>query len=143
MRFGVAEISLPILSPANNIAFAERLILTGAVRYESIDRVGNVATPKFGIILAPASDIAFKFSWGKSFKAPTLYQTGQPRIGYSQNGATDYFPLSPAVGAVLYLSGGNPELRSEEHTSELQSLMRTSYAVFCLKKKNHNHTNRL
>src|SRR3546814_2418507 len=27
-------------------------------------------------------------------------------------------------------------VRSEEHTSELQSLMRTSYAVFCLKKKN-------
>src|SRR3546814_10769256 len=34
--------------------------------------------------------------------------------------------------------------RSEEHTSELQSLMRISYAVFCLKKKNHktlNNTN--
>src|SRR3546814_3744600 len=30
-------------------------------------------------------------------------------------------------------------LRSEEHTSELQSLMRISYAVFCLKKKNHKH----
>src|SRR3546814_2285829 len=31
--------------------------------------------------------------------------------------------------------------RSEEHTSELQSLMRTSYAVFCLKKKKiHKHT---
>src|SRR3546814_9939482 len=33
--------------------------------------------------------------------------------------------------------------RSEEHTSELQSLMRISYAVFCLKKKNnqkHKHT---
>src|SRR3546814_1710988 len=30
--------------------------------------------------------------------------------------------------------------RSEEHTSELQSLMRTSYAVFCLKKKNINET---
>src|SRR3546814_7061794 len=29
-----------------------------------------------------------------------------------------------------------PALRSEEHTSELQSLMRISYAVFCLKKKN-------
>src|SRR3546814_6673280 len=28
--------------------------------------------------------------------------------------------------------------RSEEHTSELQSLMRTSYAVFCLKQKKHN-----
>src|SRR3546814_3896260 len=32
------------------------------------------------------------------------------------------------------------ELRSEEHTSELQSLMRTPYAVFCLKKKKlHKH----
>src|SRR3546814_6775225 len=31
----------------------------------------------------------------------------------------------------------NPD-RSEEHTSELQSLMRTSYAVFCLKKKKKN-----
>src|SRR3546814_9146033 len=32
----------------------------------------------------------------------------------------------------------NGYLRSEEHTSELQSLMRTSYAVFCLKKKKSN-----
>src|SRR3546814_6084517 len=30
--------------------------------------------------------------------------------------------------------------RSEEHTSELQSLMRISYAVFCLKKKTYNYT---
>src|SRR3546814_3719299 len=33
-------------------------------------------------------------------------------------------------------AGLRDELRSEEHTSELQSLMRNSYAVFCLKKKN-------
>src|SRR3546814_6029125 len=32
-------------------------------------------------------------------------------------------------------------LRSEEHTSELQSLMRISYAVFCLKNKKHLHYN--
>src|SRR3546814_2666301 len=32
-----------------------------------------------------------------------------------------------------------PTLRSEEHTSELQSLMRISYAVFCLKKKKTTH----
>src|SRR3546814_1739331 len=31
-------------------------------------------------------------------------------------------------------------VRSEEHTSELQSLMRISYAVFCLTNKNNNHT---
>src|SRR3546814_2964197 len=34
-----------------------------------------------------------------------------------------------------------PDPRSEEHTSELQSLMRISYAVFCLKKKQKPHKN--
>src|SRR3546814_1735779 len=34
-----------------------------------------------------------------------------------------------------YCQGYSEEPRSEEHTSELQSLMRSSYAVFCLKKK--------
>src|SRR3546814_4916094 len=34
---------------------------------------------------------------------------------------------------------GDALRRSEEHTSELQSLMRTSYAVFCLKKKTRRH----
>src|SRR3546814_1276296 len=33
-------------------------------------------------------------------------------------------------------AASSSEMRSEEHTSELQSLMRISYAVFCLKKKN-------
>src|SRR3546814_2141048 len=35
-----------------------------------------------------------------------------------------------------------PHYRSEEHTSELQSLMRISYAVFCLKKKNTQYKNK-
>src|SRR3546814_6352264 len=41
------------------------------------------------------------------------------------------------LGAIAVKAGPTvpPDLRSEEHTSELQSLMRTSYAVFCLKKK--------
>src|SRR3546814_6570553 len=37
-------------------------------------------------------------------------------------------------------AGGRERPRSEEHTSELQSLMRISYAVFCLKKKNQTRT---
>src|SRR3546814_6252435 len=48
-------------------------------------------------------------------------------------------PLDLAVGVEDLLGD---DLRSEEHTSELQSLMRISYAVFCLKKKitHHNST---
>src|SRR3546814_1440858 len=44
------------------------------------------------------------------------------------DGTMDGFFVHPA-------SGAHPSVRSEEHTSELQSLMRNSYAVFCLKKK--------
>src|SRR3546814_6982651 len=40
------------------------------------------------------------------------------------------------------LAGTLPAKRSEEHTSELQSLMRISYAVFCLKKKKKAKTNK-
>src|SRR3546814_5245279 len=50
--------------------------------------------------------------------------------------------LEAAIGALavkvedLVQAEAGFDLRSEEHTSELQSLMRISYAVFCLKKKN-------
>src|SRR3546814_2656368 len=39
------------------------------------------------------------------------------------------------IGAARAHDEGTPSMRSEEHTSELQSLMRISYAVFCLKQK--------
>src|SRR3546814_9150553 len=46
--------------------------------------------------------------------------------------------------AALPAAPDDPAARSEEHTSELQSLMRISYAVFCLKKKNTRHrTNKI
>src|SRR3546814_3114375 len=54
----------------------------------------------------------------------------------------DLQPLAPRVfanGSVAVQGFPALErLRSEEHTSELQSLMRISYAVFCLKKKKHS-----
>src|SRR3546814_8431930 len=63
--------------------------------------------------------------------------------------AIDWFqlPVWAVLGAERYAHVGIPShvkrvivFRSEEHTSELQSLMRISYAVFCLKKKKiHNN----
>src|SRR3546814_4292460 len=46
-------------------------------------------------------------------------------------------PKSGSGKSSLSLKGISNVMRSEEHTPELQSLMRTSYAVFCLKKKKH------
>src|SRR3546814_7976245 len=78
-----------------------------------------------------------------------------PTIGnnyFSSVTVTGFFGLAPMFNnasettAFLRCKFENqydsPTARSEEHTSELQPLMRISYAVFCLKKKNntHNHT---
>src|SRR3546814_1834145 len=55
--------------------------------------------------------------------------------------AATALPLSDTASRLISLEPG-PESapdRSEEHTSELQSLMRISYAVFCLKKKKNKH----
>src|SRR3546814_10644465 len=53
-------------------------------------------------------------------------------------------PLGASQEATAPAAGGHAGApgRSEEHTYELQSLMRTSYAVFCLKNKIPNHTYR-
>src|SRR3546814_1011099 len=61
------------------------------------------------------------------------------RIGRAELAKGDAAPI-PGDGAVLVHPVADAarlllQARSEEHTSELQSLMRTSYAVFCLKKK--------
>src|SRR3546814_10875559 len=64
--------------------------------------------------------------------------SSQPDVGYAA--ASKW--LSPRLHPAARQSRPG-QWRSEEHTSELQSLMRISYAVFCLKKKKtKTHTNR-
>src|SRR3546814_5820007 len=62
-----------------------------------------------------------------------------PRAAESALAIAEHFAGHPKLEAVLYPGlPGHPGHRSEEHTSELQSLMRISYPVFCLNKKTHN-----
>src|SRR3546814_10674334 len=75
----------------------------------------------------------------------TLYTNDLDRGPYiSQTLRTDETADQMAARVAIYrmMRPGEPptEDRSEEHTSELQSLMRISYAVFCLKKKKQTQT---
>src|SRR3546814_1371290 len=92
------------------------------------------------------------------FPYTTLFRSGRPRgarrgrsgarmgargQGAGADGAQDLsLPRSLDVGPrqISQPRGSAGGARSEEHTSELQSLMRISYAVFCLKKKNKTNT---
>src|SRR3546814_7334330 len=64
--------------------------------------------------------------------SPTGCRGSANSFGYGAGGATTMSKKSSGTAAVPPSHGSS---RSEEHTSELQSLMRISYAVFCLKKK--------
>src|SRR3546814_1686068 len=70
--------------------------------------------------------------WQKEFPPCSA---GQTRTSAQ---APDYLQCADAVPP--WEDRKRNSTRSEEHTSELQSLMRISYAVFCLKKKNITHT---
>src|SRR3546814_6002884 len=60
----------------------------------------------------------------------------QDYVGCSRDYKGSMLPNVNVVNRFLFSAGGT--LRSEEHTSELQSLMRISYAVFCLQKKQYS-----
>src|SRR3546814_9488884 len=89
-----------------------------------------------GFVLAALMDQKIRFE--NVFRTIFLYPFA---LSFIVTGLVWQWILNPEFGiqAVVRSLGW----RSEEHTSELQSLMRISYAVFCLKKKktNKSHTN--
>ncbi len=111
--YGFGELSVPLVSRANAMPLLRELALSAALRHEEYDRFGGVTTPKLGLVYAPVEGARFKLSWGRSFKAPTLYQqfTGFNVLlaRASQRGGTGY----PATATVLVTSGGNPDLGPE------------------------------
>src|SRR3546814_3430226 len=79
------------------------------------------------------------------FPYTTLFRSRLPKTSFPDLASAPAVTTSapPPISTTARI-GGEPRsrhqfgLRSEEHTSELQSLMRISYAVFCLKKKKLN-----
>src|SRR3546814_8750170 len=82
------------------------------------------------------------FPYTTLFRSYSLYQDqmlSQICMLYGGRVAEEIFVGSISTGASNDFERATSiarDMRSEEHTSELQSLMRISYAVFCLKKKN-------
>src|SRR3546814_3248301 len=87
----------------------------------------------------------FKEATGHGASPDHMRLKGPPASGALRLSA-NCAPLAGWVRHPLSSASGNPvrrwwpSSRSEEHTSELQSLMRISYAVFCLKKKKNTTT---
>src|SRR3546814_1732713 len=103
---------------------------------------------KVGVDFKPVAGSLFYANVTKGYKAGSFPTIGAATVSqyrpvvqesvitYEAGFKQELFDRSVLLtGAGFYYDYRNKQLRSEEHTSELQSLMRISYAVFCLKKK--------
>src|SRR6202035_4248697 len=106
-----AESSLPLVGPENAITGIRALQLDASVRTEHYSDFGGTTNPKLGLTWTVSPDLNFRGSWGKSFKAPTLYQRYAP-VDAFVFGLPD--PVSPTGSTLSVLAlGGHPGLGPE------------------------------
>jgi outer membrane receptor protein involved in Fe transport len=104
--FGYGELSVPFVGASQNRRFAHSLTFSAAARYENYKGLWSVTTPKLGLIFEPTSDITVRMTWGKSFKAATLYQEDTLASAFLL-GATNYAPPPSGGRPVITVSGGH------------------------------------
>src|SRR3546814_1864031 len=133
-----------------NVVYAGAAYPLGALS----DRMNRISMLALGLVVLIAADLVLAFApnlavvgigialWGlhmamtQGLLAALVADTAPAELR-----GTAYGMLNLLCGlAMLVASVLAGALRSEEHTSELQSLMRISYAVFCLKKKRTRNT---
>lgn len=115
--FLFGELQIPLISQQNEVPFVKSLVLTAAGRFDDYNQVGNVGTPKLGVVYSPVDALDLKLSWGRSFKAPALAMQFQPRRAYLLP-ASFFTGGSTASGtAGLVVSGGADSLKPERATS--------------------------
>lgn len=121
-RFAYAEIDVPLVAADQARAGIERLSLTAAARTEDYSSFGQVTTPKLGLIYGPSAAMTLKASWGRSFKAPTLFERYASADAWlyhpSSFGGTGYAPDA----TLLAVTGGNRDLDPERASTRSVSL---------------------
>src|SRR3546814_9976162 len=136
--FGVPAMSVPSASVSGDVE----------LRYEfesMISRIITISRFWFGISM-PTTDLPSMTSMTRTLDTDNERARSRDRLVICEPftpGAgwiSKRVMTGPGVAATTCALTPNDSRRSEEHTSELQSLMRISYAVFCLKKKNTKNT---
>src|SRR3546814_1060696 len=108
-------------------------MLTG---FAALKYGATLALMPFSFAYVP--ELLLQGGWFDIAYTTTLYALGCALLAMGIQGTLLFGPrYAPLPSRLLFGLGGGA--RSEEHTSELQSLMRISYAVFCLKKKKNNN----
>src|SRR3546814_7303113 len=101
----------------------------------------DIVSNKNGAGIALGENFTYQIKLNGTKLTVAIYRGDGSKSVYTDAIDPDYLGQNLYFKAGVYNQNNTGDSRSEEHTSELQSLMRISYAVFCLKKKKkHNIT---
>ncbi|QSR19717.1 TonB-dependent receptor [Novosphingobium sp. KA1] len=114
VQFAYAEIAVPLVASAGIL---QSLSANGAARFEHYSGIASVTTPKFGLVADLSGGVKLRASWGRSFRAPTLFQLyGDPSILLRPASIAGGTGL-PATATILQRTGGNTDLKPERATT--------------------------
>ncbi len=115
--FTFGELAVPLVAPDQQIPGVHKLDLNAALRFEDYSDVGQVTTPKVGLVWSPISDIDLKASWGQSFQAPILYDEFETHYVSIYPAALLGGQGYPASASAILNQGGNANLKPERATT--------------------------
>ncbi|WP_404337871.1 TonB-dependent receptor domain-containing protein [Sphingomonas sp. MMS12-HWE2-04] len=117
--YAFGELNAPMVGPSSGIPFVHRLVASAAGRYERYSGIGDIFTPKLGLVYSPVAALDLSLSWGRSFKVPTMYQQFLGKTVLLRAATAYGTSQFPAGSTVLGLSGGNSESLTPERAENL------------------------
>jgi iron complex outermembrane receptor protein len=119
-----------------------QLEVTADERYDHYDTVGGASTPKFGVKYNPIEQLAFRGTWGKGFRAPSIAESGTAGLAFGQGNTNDpvlcpggkanvkgtfnALCAYPAVG----VDSGNPNLKPVTSTNATLGIIYEPFKAF-------------
>jgi iron complex outermembrane recepter protein len=109
------EVYVPLVSSENAMPFVHRLDLSVAARHDQYSDFGDTTNPKVSVVWEPVEGLALRGTWGKSFRAPSLVDTGNLNfvfIAVVPDPANGNRPITQ-----VSWNGSNPNLEPETATT--------------------------
>lgn len=106
---GFAELTIPVIGADMHVPALHELKLTAGGRLDNYSDFGQIFNPQFGLRWSPYQDLALHVSYGRSFRAPSMYELYLPQQVFPGLQVADP-RRGGANAAVSLVTGGNAEL---------------------------------
>jgi iron complex outermembrane recepter protein len=107
---GFAELTVPLLDESMKLPAARELTVTVAGRFDRYTDFGEIFSPQYGLVWRPSGELAVRATYGRSFRAPSLYDLYLPRVRGPVSGVDPRRNGQPYNA--LQLAGGSRDLEA-------------------------------